>query len=366
MKIVYRYVLKELIQPFLFGLFAFTSIFVGSDVLISLAKLMMEYGLPISTTTKLFFLSLPQIVVWTFPMSMLLASLLAFGRLSGDSEIIALKAGGVSFIRLLIPVLIVALLISGLTIWFNDTLVPQSTQLYEEIVWKLKHGKTKPKTQRNLRIAPIDSKTGKLDFVLTASKFDGRSQTLEEVTLQDYEDGKLVNIIQAEKAKWLTDKWVFIDGVSYTITAEGRVPQTKFAKMNMKNQISRNPEQISRRQKEPEEMSLEELAEHIALMEAEGRNVKKLKVTYHQRYSIPFACFIFALVGAPLGLQPNRSGSSIGLGLSIIVIFIYYSMMTVGSALGQSGNLSPWLGAWLQNIIFIIVGLGLLYKSYKL
>ncbi|MBM7556963.1 LptF/LptG family permease [Halanaerobacter jeridensis] len=365
MKIVYRYILKELIQPFLFGVFAFTSIFVGSDVLISLAKLMMEYGLPIITTVKLFFLSLPQIVVWTFPMSMLLASLLAFGRLSGDSEITALKAGGVSFMRLVIPVLVVALLISGLTIWLNDTLVPKSTNLYEEIVWKMKHGETKPKTQQNLRIAPVDSATGKLDFVLTASKFDGETQTLNEVTLQNYEDGKLVNIIQAEKAKWLDSKWVFMNGVSYTITKEGRVPQTKFTKMNMKNRLNRDPEQISRRQKEPEEMSLKELGKHIELLEQEGQNVKKLKVTYHQRYSIPFACFIFALVGAPLGLQPNRSGSSIGLGLSIIVIFIYYTMMTVGSALGQSGNLTPWLGAWLQNIIFMIVGIGLLYKTQR-
>mgnify|MGYP006275654143 CR=1 FL=1 len=366
MKIVYRYVLRELIQPFLFGVFAFTSIFVGSDVLISLAKLMMEYGLAITTTVQLFFLSLPQIIVWTFPMSMLLASLLAFGRLSGDSEITALKAGGVSFVRLVVPVLIVALAISGLTIWLNDTLVPKSTNLYENIVWELKHGETKPSSQKNLRIAPVDGETGKLDFVLTASKFNGETQTLEEVTLQDYENGKVVNIIQAQRAKWLDDKWVFIDGTSYTIGEEGRVPQTKFTRMNLKNRLNRDPDQISRRQKEPEEMNLAQLANHIELLEQEGRNVKKLKVTYHQRYSIPFACFIFALVGAPLGLQPNRSGSSIGLGLSIIVIFIYYTMMTVGSALGQSGHLTPLVGAWLQNIIFLVVGVLLLYRSYEL
>ncbi len=365
MKIVYRYILRELIQPFLFGVFAFTSIFVGSDVLISLAKLMMEYGIPILTTTKLFFLSLPQIIVWTFPMSMLLASLLAFGRLSGDSEIIALKSGGVSIIRLITPVLIVALLISGLTIWMNDTVVPKSTNLYEEIVWKLKHGKAQPKTQSNLRIAPVDSATGKLDFVLTASKYYGTSQTLKEVTLQDYEDGQLVNIIQAKEAKWTEQNWVFIDGVSYTITDEGRVPQTKFSRMNMKNRLSRDPQQISRRQKDAEEMSIKELGRHIELLEQEGQDVKKLQVSYHQRFSIPLACFIFALVGAPLGLSPNRSGSSIGLGLSIIVIFIYYTMMTVGSALGQSGNLTPWLGAWLQNIIFIVVGIGLLIKKSR-
>ncbi|GAB6099436.1 LptF/LptG family permease [Halanaerocella petrolearia] len=365
MKIVYRYLLRELIQPFLFGVFAFTSIFVGSDVLISLAEMMMKYGVPLLTTVKLFFLSLPQIIVWTFPMSTLLATLLAFGRLSGDSEIIALKAGGVSLIRLIVPVLAVALLVSGLTILFNNTLVPASKNAYEEIVWELKHGKQMPKTQSNLRISPVDNKTGKINFVLTADKFDGRTQTLKGVTWQNYEDGKLAMIIQAKKARWQKDKWVFINGTSYNITEEGRVPQTDFQQLNMQNRLPRTPNQIARNQKEPEEMTLNELREHIQLMKQEGRDIRKLLVTYYQRYAIPFASFIFALVGAPLGLKPNRSGSSIGLGLSIIVIFIYYTLMTIGSALGQAGNLTPWLGAWLQNIVFTIVGVGLLVKETR-
>ncbi|GAB6137346.1 LptF/LptG family permease [Halanaerobaculum tunisiense] len=365
MKIIDRYLLQELIQPFLFGVFAFTSIFVGSDVLIKLAEMMMKYGVPILTTVKLFFLSLPQIIILTFPMSMLLATLLTFGRLSDDSEIVALQAGGVSLIRLVIPVLIVALMISGLTIFLNNSLVPASQNSYEEIVWELKHGEEMPKTQRNLRIAPVDSKTGKLDFLLTADKFDGRTQTLEGVTWQNYEEGELATIIQAKKAKWQRDQWVFIEGTSYTITSEGRIPQTEFQRLNMKNKLSRTPQQMTRNQKSPEEMTLGELSEHIELMEQEGRDVNELLVSYYQRYAIPFACFVFALVGAPLGLNPNRSGSSIGLGLSIVVIFIYYTLMTIGSALGQGGNLAPWLGAWLQNIVFTIVGIGLLVKEAR-
>ncbi|TDX59221.1 LptF/LptG family permease [Orenia marismortui] len=365
MKIIYRYLLKELIQPFLFGVFAFTSIFVGTDVLISLAKMMSKYGVPLLTTIKLFFLSLPQIVVWTFPMSMLLATLLSFGRLSGDSEITALKAGGISFIRLVTPVLIVGLLVSGLSIYFSNNLVPASMNIYEDTVWKLKHGKARPKTQKNLRISPVDNKTKKLDYVLTADKFDGNTQTLKGVTWQDYDNGNLVMIIQAKRAEWLEEKWIFMDGIIYTITQDGQVPQTRFNKFNMTENLNRTPEQISRNQKEPEEMTISELREHIDLMEEEGRNVNSLKVSYYQRYAIPFACFIFALLGAPLGLKPNRSGSSIGLGLSIIVIFIYYTIMTVGGSLGEAGTIPAWLGAWMQNIIFTIVGISLLYKASR-
>ncbi len=365
MKIVDRYILKELVQPFLFGIFAFTSIFIGSDILVDLAQKMMRYGIPVLTAVKLFFLQLPQIIVWTFPMSMLLATLLTFGRLSGDSEVVALRAGGVSFIRLVIPVLIVAALVTGVAIFFDNNLVPASQREHKEIMWQIKHGEKLPKTQKNLRITPIDDRTGRIDFVLTAEMFDGRAQELQGITYSDYEDGRLVQVIQAEKGIWNQNNWIFLKGTTYTITEEGRVPRTRFERMSMKNKIARNPGQLARNQKDPEEMTLGELSQHIELLEEEGRDVKELKVKYHQRYAIPFACFIFALVGAPLGLKPNRSGSSIGLGLSIVIIFIYYTLMTVGGALGQSGKLAPWLGSWIQNIAFTIVGLGLLYKANK-
>ncbi|WP_027339478.1 LptF/LptG family permease [Halonatronum saccharophilum] len=362
MKIVNRYILVELLQPFLFGVFAFTSIFVGSDILIRLAKMMTRYNIPLLETVKLFFLSLPQIIVFTFPMAMLLATLLAFGRLSGDSEIVALRASGVSFTKLIVPVLIIGLLISGLTVLFNDTLVPISNNVYEEMVWRIRHGEVMPQTQRNLQISSVDRRTGSFESLLIANKFDGDTQELEGVIWQEYEDGRVVNIIEARQAKWVGDQWVFIDGIIYNITSDGRVPRLSFEEYNMEDKLNRTPRQISRNQKDPDEMTLNELRGHIRLLEEEGRDVNELKVLYHQRYAIPFASFIFALLGAPLGLKPNRSGSSIGLGFSIIVIFIYYTLMTVGASLGEAGHIAAWIGAWIQNIVFGLVGIGLLFK----
>lgn len=364
MKLVDKYLLKELLFPFFFGVFAFTSIFVGTDILFELADLMIEWGIAVGTATKLFFLSLPEVVVLTFPMSILLATLLAFGRLSGDSEIVALQAGGVSFIRLAIPVLLVALLLSGLTIVLNETVVPKSKDTYRRIVWNIKHKEKMPTTQKNLSITPIDSRTGRIDYMLYAHQFNGDDLTMKGVSFQDYKNGKLVQVIEAKKARWTDQQWQFIDGIIYDISSEGRVPTMNFGKYFVKK-LNRKPKDISRAQKDPEEMSLKELGKHIKLKEKEGKQVASLKVLYHQRYAIPFSCFIFALLGAPLGLQPNRSGASIGLGLSIVIIFIYYTFMTIGSTLGQTGTLPPFLGAWLQNIIFAIVGLGLMIKAAR-
>ncbi|MGM0470918.1 MAG: LptF/LptG family permease [Bacillota bacterium] len=364
MKIVDKYLLQELLTPFLFGVFAFTSIFVGTDILFELADLMIEWGISFVVAGKLFFLSLPEVIVLTFPMSMLLATLLSFGRLSGDSEVVALKAGGVSFLRLIIPVLLVALLLSCLTVLANETLVPQSKKAYRQLIWEIKNRNQMPTTQKNLRIAPLDPQTDRIDYIFYAYHFDGSSLTMKDVAFQDYDDGQLVQVIEAKKAKWLDQQWQFIDGIIYNINDKNKVPTMEFDTYTVEK-LQRQPKEIVRAQKDPDEMSLDELAEHIELERQEGNDVVSLQVLYYQRYAIPFSCFIFALIGAPLGLKPNRSGASIGLGLSIIIIFIYYILMTIGSTLGQTGTLPPMIGAWLQNIIFAIVGAGLIIKMAR-
>ena len=124
-----------------------------------------------------------------------------------------------------------------------------------------------------------------------------------------------------------------------------------------------NFEEISKLNKKVSDMNFSELREYIYLKESQGRETFEERVKLHQRISIPFASFIFALLAAPLGIKPGRSsGSAVGLGLSIIVIFIYYILMTVGDAVASQGTVAPWLGAWLQNIVFLIIGSVLLYR----
>ena len=364
MKIIDKYILKQLAAPFLFGVFAFVSIFIGTDILFDLADYVIEWGVPLLTVMQLFFLSMPEIIVLTFPMATLLATLLVFGRLSGNSEIVALKAGGVSFIRLVIPLLIAAFLISGLNVLIADTLVPRSNEFYSQLTWDIENQESFPTTQKHLRMTPIDSSTDRIDYIFYAYKFDGADMTMEEVSFQDYERGRLAQVIEAERAEWTNQQWKFLDGKIYDLQDGELVPTMNFQEYAVKR-LDRTPTQVRRSQQDEDEMTLSELWEWITLRESEGRDVTELKVDFHHRFSIPFASFIFALIGAPLGLQPNRSSTSIGLGLSIVIIFIYYSVMTIGSTLGQSGALAPWLGAWIQNFIFGLVGIGLIIRAAR-
>ena len=134
MRILDKYILKAFIGPFLFGIFAFTSIFVGTGTLFRIAQYITEYGASIWSVTRAFLLALPNIVILTFPMSVLLGSLMTFGRLSGTSEIIVMRAGGQNFLRLATPVYVMAFLISLFSIAFNEYVVPQANHAYQTII----------------------------------------------------------------------------------------------------------------------------------------------------------------------------------------------------------------------------------------
>ncbi len=365
MKIVNRYILQELITPFLFGVAAFAGIFIGTDLLFRLTEYYSIWGVKIITLIKLFFLSLPAIIVLSFPMATLLATILAYNRLSGNSEITALRAGGFSVYKLVIPALIIGLLMSGFTVAINEWVVPGANYIYDQIVWEIKHGEKMPNTQYNLYLTPIDKKTHRPDFILYSHYFNGENGTMNDVYLQDYEDGRPVTMIEAKKARWFEGGWHFFDGVIYHLKTGERIPALKFKEYKAEG-VYNTPEQISKLNKNIEDMNMKELKEYIYLLKEQGKEAYEEEVKWHQRLSVPFASFIFALLAAPLGIRPGRTGgSAMGMGLSIIVIFIYYILMTVGDALGSQGTISPWFGAWLQNIIILVFGIAMLYKVGK-
>lgn len=362
MKLVYKYISKELIAPFFFGVAAFVGIFIGTDLLFELTDYYSTWGVSIVTLVKLFFLSLPSIIVLTFPMATLLATIIAYSRLSGDSEITALRAGGVSVGKLVIPALVLGLIMSIFAVSLNEYIVPNSNYLYEKIIWEFQHGEQLPSTQYNLYLTPIDEKSNRPDYILYTYKFNGQTGIMTDVYLQDYDQGEPTVLIQAESAKWLDTGWKFFNGQIIYLKSGERIPALEFSEYNAV-QIFNKPEEISQLNKSISDMSFSELKNYIELRESQGRETLEERVKLHQRLSIPLASFIFALFAAPLGIKPGRSsGSAVGLGLSIVVIFIYYILMTVGDALGSQGSIQPWLGAWLQNIIFLIIGGILLYK----
>jgi lipopolysaccharide export system permease protein len=362
MRILDKYIIKELLGPFIFGVSAFSSIFIGSGTLYRIAQYITQYGAGMDIVVRMFIYSLPEIVVLTFPMAMLLASLMSFGRLSSSSEIIAMKSGGISFYRLTAPVFAIALLVSIFSMIFSETVVPQSKTAYNNIVRNEIEKNTKPRSQEHIVIKDVDK--GNLERLTYARRFEEQDSTMYGITIQEFEADRLVRVENAEKAIWQGNQWIMQNGVINDLSTDGKVQRSlHFDKQIMP--VDKNPKDISRAQKKPEEMTISELKKYIKALKREYVKPGKYETELHQRITIPMASFVFAMIGSPLGLQPHRSSSSIGLGLSIIIIFVYYIVMTVFTALGQGGAINPMLAAWIPNLAGIIAGLVLIRKAAR-
>ena len=358
-----RYIFKEVFLTFLFGIAAFTTVFVGSGTLFRIAQYITEYVAAISSVIKIFVLSLPGAVIWTFPMSMLLGTLLAFGRLSASSEITAMKSCGVSFWRIAAPALILGFFVSIFAVWFNEYVVPWSNEAYERVLNYEIKGNTAPQSQEHIILKDI--KGGVINRLIYARRYDAETEQMQNVTMQLFENGKVSHVENADYAKWNGGTWTMYQGVVYDIPKEEGAAQHLMHFDTQVLPVNDSPRQIVRSQKKPESMTIRELNETIKLLKGQFVNTRKMEAEFHQRFTVPFASFIFALIGIPLGLQPNRASSSRGFAISIIIIFCYYSLMTMGGALAQSGTLPAMLGVWVPNIVGTIAGVYLMWKAAK-
>ena len=357
-RILDRYIFQEIAQTFLFSICAFTAVFMGSGTLFRIAEYITDYGASLASVAKIFVLSLPGVVVWTFPMSMLLATLLAFGRLSGGSEITAMQSCGISFRRLCVPGLILGFAMSMFSVWFNEYIVPWSNDAYQRVLNYEIKGNTAPKTQDHIIIKDI--KSGLIERLIYARRFNGETQQMEGITMQLFEKGKVTHVENAAYAEWKDDRWVMHQGIIYDIRAGETREQAARHTVHFDTQtlpVEQGPREIVNSQKKPEAMTIRELKEQIRILASQYVDTSKLEKEVYERVTIPFASFVFAMVGMPLGLQPNRSGSSRGFAVSLIVIFVYYMLMVSMTAMGQSKAMPLWLGIWMPNIVCFFAGL---------
>lgn len=354
-----RYILKEAIWPFLFGLAAFTSLLIVNVLFVGIDYL--NQGLAPAVVAKWMALNLPEIVVMTLPMATLLGTLLTFGRLSSNSEVTAMWASGLSLTRIMRPLVIASLLVSLGAVALNDRVVAPSKREAERVVLG-SPAETLSNVTRDNFYYPV-YEAGKARSIWIASRFDGKAGMLSDVYLFDFGGQGLSKVTYGRQALWKGNVWVFEDGYIQQLGASYSV-QGYFPRLTVVN----NPppkEMAAPDNPRPDKMTLSELRQHIKILRHRGADVKLLTVEYHLKMAIPFACLVFALVGAPFGLQPHRGGSSVGLGLSIVLIFGFYVLLVVSKSLGQSGVLAPAFAAWLPDMVFGAIGIYLVVRKSR-
>jgi lipopolysaccharide export system permease protein len=348
--------LTELAGPFVFGLSAFTLIFAATELL-NIGKLVSNDHAPLWAAVLVFTWSLPSDIVLVIPMALLLGTLLAVQRLSGESEITALKAAGVTFGRIVAPLLVVGLLMSLLTYYLQESVVPYAADQLTEIEnGVINHVSA---FSRDLTVsAPLP---GGGRQVTIATAYEPHSRALLHVTLIQYDNhNDAKQVVFADRAEFSADKWTLENSSVYRFNADGTtLAEPHIAEQEV--QIGETPTDLVKRMSndDPESMSRTQIAEVVRSGQLTATELHKYVTTYQEKLARPFACFVFMLIAIPFGLRTFRSSgsTSLGFGLSLAIVFVYYVVMTICSFAGEAFLAYAAFWAWVPNLLFTAIGL---------
>jgi LPS export ABC transporter permease LptF/LPS export ABC transporter permease LptG len=363
LSIIDRYVIRQVLMPFLLGLLVFTFIFI-IPALMEYAERLVAKNVSGLLIAGLMLRLIPQALAITLPMSLLLALLVAFGRLSADREFVALQACGVSLLRLLRPVGLIAV-----TAWVAATYVlifavPDANQAFRQIVFDVTsqraEGEIKP------RVFHDDFP----DIVLYAREVPPDGSGLKGVFLADLRPGRQATVYLARRGHVVVDRdrklidLVLDDVTTHTTSSDGKYDVAHLESIRLSvDGTSLFGSVVS---KGPREMTIAELraqiAENSALIDAAtGRplSTHNEEMEIHKRFSIPVACLVFGLIGLALGATHRRDGMLGSFVLGIVVVFAYYVPLYLGPSMVKANMIPPWLGMWLANIALGALGIAM-------
>ena len=238
-------------------------------------------------------------------------------------------------------------------------MVPPSKYEARRILEEEIRGDVKPKTQEHVVIKTLRGDTQRITY---ARSFDEKTGVMNHITIEEFTNNRLSRVQTAETAKWENASWTLENGTVFTVDEKNNVSnRATFTKQVIP--LNTTPREISWEQKDADQMTLGELRGYINVLERQKQPTSYYWTEIFMRFAIPLASFVFALLGAPLGTQRQRSGSSIGLGISVIVIFVYYGIMAFTTGLGKGGVIPPFLGAMSSNIVCLAAGIFLLKRA---
>ncbi len=353
MKILTAYTLKMFLPTLAISLFLFSFILI-MERLFQMVEIVLTKGVGAGEIFILILYSLPTILVLTVPMSAAAASVITFGKMASDREITAIRTSGNSIYPIIRPAVGAALIIALIMIPFNYHIAPASNYAFRYRFTHLAYREPAIQIEEGTQV-----EIG--EYTLMAHSVNHRRQTLTEVMINKPADSQEPEMfISARRGIWKTEKdsslvLMLYDGViRHQPTGRPEIlSSVEFQEYSIT--IHRTEEDISV-SKNLESKSYAEMKEEISRLKERGLPTKTVTAHLHIRGALAGAALALVLCGIPLGLRAEVKGKTIGIGLSVAVIAIYYFLMTGGIKLAFNGDIAPWLGVWIPN--FIMGGLG--------
>ena len=351
------YILREFLGPFAFSTAGF-SVILLSGLLFELTDLIFVKNVAAGTVIRMLVYRLPALIVMTLPIAVLFSTLIAFGRLSQDSEMTVMRSCGAPYKRLVVFVLLAGLFISGVTFLVNERVVPWTNQEFETILRRIIFEEGRPIVEENVFFRAGSDRY----FYIRRMDPDGQ---LHDVMIYELAPRQgFPTFIHARSGSYLGDEWTLVDGVMRETDSRGfTVQETKFERMLLNTDDQGDV--YFGTQRTTDEMSRRELAAHIERFQRGGLQVRSFVVDYHLKLAMPMAPFMFTLFAAPLALK-SRGGRAFGIAVSIVVSFMYYVSSSVSRSLGVNAIMDPLLAAWLPNLVFATIGVSLLAVADRL
>jgi lipopolysaccharide export system permease protein len=359
-KIIDSYVAREILAPFGLGVLLLTFALVTARLL-KLTEMVVNHGVTLGVVAGLIGFIMPAFLELTFPMAVLLGVLMGFGRMSGDRELIAARACGISLYRLAVPVMGVALAVYALSSWLAFSVRPWANRSLEQRLFDLARTTTRGGLKEKVFNRDFP---GLVVYVDTISPADG---TLHGVMISDARNPGQQNTIIAHRGIIIPDEASksitlrLFDGSLFGVEAgrdSSHVTSFRIYDLNVHTE-----EELELGRRSPDEMSYAQLRQTIIAARAAGKPDYEAETELASKYTVPFTTLLFALMGVPLGLKPARGGQSERFGVAIALFFLYYSLMRAGEALAGRAMLNAFCAMSIPDLLFAALAVWLFLRS---
>lgn len=365
MKILDKYIVREFVPPFLLGLLLFTFVLLINKIF-KLTEMVVNKGVSLWEVVRLVSYIMPSFLTLTIPMAVLLATLVAFGRFSTDSEITAFKATGFSAYRLMMPIMGIALLATAFTAYFSLYLGPEKARSFKQDLFVLAKSKA---------FAGFEEEMFNDSFknVVIYARRTPSPNEMEGVFISDERNPAEPYVIIAQKGSMDLDfdtGYAYMNLTNGSIHKRGGKDRKSYQEINFdKNTIAINlydkffSDTLDKKSKR--EMSLGEIRTVLGELNLQADKKYPLLTEYYKRFTIPLACIVFGIIGPPLGMYSRRSGKSAGISVALGIFTVYYLLMKGGENLASNGRVDPFLAVLLPNLVIGALGVCLVVLAAK-
>ncbi|MFO8173909.1 MAG: LptF/LptG family permease [Longimicrobiales bacterium] len=347
-RILDRLVARSFLKVFFAFILGSPVLFILGDVTENLQDYLGQ-GLTLAEVGKAYLYKLPQFIQWSFPIAALVSSVFTVQTMTLHKEIVAAKAGGISFHRVILPLLVLGVILTFVALGLEEV-VPRANQRAAEIlrqesiqrVWRTNFV-YQAEDGRNFSVQRLNADDGTLTGVVMETIEPGASRPTSHLT--------------AESARYEPDTgWTFHEGFYRIFLEDGSQVASQFRTFQVRG-FTEKPEDLLDEPRKPEEMTREEMGRLADIVERSGGEPHKLRVDREEKIALPVATLVIILFGAPMATSTKRGGTAFGIGVALLSTILYMLLFRISGAVGETGALDPFTAAWLPNYIFLAAGI---------